>query len=147
MAADDAVPPTYASAQQIRRMLGAKNWFDPAARIVRKRTFIRRPPRPDGREPDANGISVVPADIVSVEDCLASMHFTCFGVAVLSVGAVRLIGEKAGRPLDVVPDKPDHGNIVGLPYPIGEDIGLAEHLAGQIANCAVLEWPEVAADS
>jgi hypothetical protein len=71
------------------------------------------------------GVSV---NVISPQDCVKIFN-KCTIVASLHVGRVRDLG------LDVVQDKDNHANIIGLPYP-EDDLAVAENLGGLLAKQA-----------
>jgi hypothetical protein len=78
------------------------------------------------------GLSVNIASVCSPEDYAARFR-KCYGVACLSIGAIRQIG------LDVVQDAWSHANIVGLPYRENDRLG-ADRLARLLAQASRIIW-------
>lgn len=96
--------------------------------------FHRRPPMLDGTPRDEKGLSVnynvdVPggcAQGMTGKRVIVSLH----------VGWIRDIGHG----LDVVPDKPNHANIVGIPRE-EEDLERLEQIATALRSISRHVWP------
>jgi hypothetical protein len=122
----------YPDAKTVYRALRSKNWVDPVTHRLKPDAFLRRT-RESGK--DRNGLSVSPISAEHAQSPLSRR----LGAASLEVGAVRQLN--AG--LDVIPDRPDHANITGVPYP-DEDPMLAEHVARLLRDIA--RYPASASD-
>jgi hypothetical protein len=72
------------------------------------------------------GVSVNIATVCSPQDCVRRFK-KCGAVASLHIGSIRDIG------LDVIQDKFNHANIIGLPYR-DDDFVEAQRLAGLLAK-------------
>jgi hypothetical protein len=120
----DGLPPPlppYECAQIFYRAARSSDWIKRDGG-VRKQAFNRSPP-----PHDRHGVSGSPFR-EHCEDGLPP-HACGKGVVTIKVGYVRDLG------LDVVPDTPTHGNIVGIP---DRDDDRASHdfLAGRLADKA-----------
>lgn len=89
--------PPYDCTQIVFRAQIYEDWVKNGR--VRAQAFTRR-------LADRDGLSVSPTR----EDSSAGLSKPIFGYISLHVGWVRSIG------LDVIPDSPIHGNVVGVPY-------------------------------
>ncbi len=103
----------------VYRALMKKNWMSEDTGQVRPGAFFLRKHRAE------TGLSVNISTVCSPQDC--AERFRCKAVASLHVGRIRDLG------LDVVQDKPDHANIIGLPYR-EDNLAEAERLAGLLAK-------------
>jgi hypothetical protein len=91
------------------------------AQIVLTGAFMRRPkPR------DEAGLSV---DLGCTPDESFNKPRKCYGVVSLHVGRIRDLG------LNVIPNRVDHGNIVGTPYKEDDEVR-AEWFASRLAEQA-----------
>ncbi len=86
---------------------------------------------------DSDGLSVGIASKHPISEFIEGFN-TCYGVFTLHVGRVRELD------LDIVPDSPQHANIVGVPFP-SENAALAERLAGKLAKQARAIWAHLKA--
>lgn len=118
--------------------------------------FMRRGPHPQtGAKRDANGFSVTLKDGRTEAEVIASeMTLKPKAVCALTAGATRsltgLTTPQEGTVVtDVIQDKPDHANIVGLPEvpedPPTTDAGRiafadAEFLGGELAKRVQIVW-------
>lgn len=121
--------PILSCSEIIYRAMRSKSWLRLDTREVLPAAFIRRP-----RPKDADGVSVSPASICSIEETRNKLN-KCYGVVSLHVGRVRDIG------LDVQQNGPDHASIVDIPYQEDDPLE-AERLAGLLARQSRIQWPE-----
>jgi len=112
------------SAIVLRAVLRAKN-IDRAAKKVLAGAFLLRT-FPDGTREAGLSVSfnLSPAEA-------AAQFSKCHGIASLHVGRVRTLE------LDVVPDEPNHANILTLPHP-ADDPARAEYFASRLQEQARL---------
>lgn len=92
-------PAPYACSQIVYRAIIKKDWLRPDGRRVRKQAFYRF-------DVDVDGLSVTPTPADAFSNLRPDQ---IFGFVSLHVGHLRDNG------LDVVPDRPDHANIVEVP--------------------------------
>jgi hypothetical protein len=110
----------------LRAVLRRRNIDRENSRLLAAAFLLRT--RQDGTK--EKGLSV--SYDCSPAECAAGFD-KCHGVASLHVGRVRNLG------LDVIPDKVDHANIVGLPHP-EDDPAEAERFASKLRRQARLVW-------
>src|SRR5687768_15620363 len=109
--------PPYNDNLTVYRAASYDNWIKSDG-SVRKQAFNRR-----AYPADQHGLSCSPDE----QRCRDGLN--TYGVLWFEVGAVRAIDPA----LDVVPDSPTHGNIVGVPYR-EEDRGKHDFLAKRLAE-------------
>ncbi len=106
----------------VYRAIISESWLKAGKTVVKHQAFRRR------RDKDPTGITVNPTPL----DCTEGLTDPIEGVLSLHVGKVRDIG------LDIVPDRPTHANIMGVPFREGEggNEAEAERLARLLAEQA-----------
>jgi len=97
----------------------------PRGNQISKQAFFRL-------EKDENGVTVTPTP----ETCTDGLTDETYGIISLKVGWIRNAG------FDVVPDRENHANIVGLPIRTEETKVESTGLAGRIAKIARPYTPE-----
>jgi hypothetical protein len=112
----------YNDNQTLYRAATSRKWIKQDG-SVRRQAFYRRKP-PDDRD----GLSCSPF----LEHCRDGLKFPTYGVVTINAGRVR----NAQLGLDVVPDSPTHGNIVGMPDRDGNERGRHDFMAQTLAGFA-----------
>ena len=119
----------------VYRLLLAGGSFDKKTGKPLSGGFKRRPPKPDGTLRDQSGLSVCQSDTNDVSTL--AKRWDPKAIVSLLVGDIRSI--KTPPSLDVIPDKPNHANIVNLPAG-GEDEDKAELIATYLRDACIVVY-------
>jgi hypothetical protein len=104
----------------VHRALIKRDWINEDTLQVRPNAFFLR------QDKGEIGVSVNIAAVCSPQDCVSRFR-KCRAVASLHVGHVRDLG------LDIIQDKYNHANIIGLPYR-EDNLAEAQRLGGLLAK-------------